>query len=839
MLETEPSRPSFEVGLEFSVADDEDGTVGSCVGCGVEQVLEPPFRRQFSHHAQDRPAGFDSQLPPGFGWRRAGAKAVLDRNRRGDHRGVADQPPGSFDDGFEGRQSGRTPVGQNPVEGVAAQVVRAAEGPDQERPAIDSGGDGLEVIVGKEGHDEVGVGGQPPQGGEVGSNVGGTAFLPQRRNGPLVIGKATLEVGAADEEESCLDTGRVQGAGPVLGDGRRAGELVRGDRQSDPHGQSIPEDGAGRSGRCRRLSEPTYGGAIGYTVAMNGLMMRRLWRLIGVFAGMAICSTVWAGEQEQARAETVPGFSDSVEVNVVNVDAYVRDHKGRPVGGLGREDFVVSVDGQRREISHFAVMNEEVFERFEEQDLLGPDAVAAPRSEDGEELEVRPAWVVIYIDQENLHPLDRTRVLRRVREFVMNTLKPPVRMMIVANEDTSLQVKQVFSNDPREVTGVLRGMGKYSGGWLDRQSTRTDLVERMRDLKGEKGQSSQSHGSRQLFQEVISYAREEAFLLSQSLDSIRQVVQMLSGLEGRKSIVYVSNGLPMTPGLGLMHEYASLFHDNSILAYRARFERQDLYRALAASASAQDVIMYTLDAGGLEVTIGGGADQAYGSDPTSVQVGSSNFQSSLRYLAERTGGIAIINSNDVSAGLERIREDLFSYYSIGFLTNHTGSDSVHSITVTLPGHPDLDVRHRGRFVDKSLETSVQDEVLSALLLGIKDNPMGVEIERKKPIPATGQRWTVPVEVSVPYSELALLPMGDDRVGHVVLVVGARDEMGGRSEVRREEHEIRVPGTADLEGTRWSLESRFLMEEGSNRIVVGILDRITRKVSYASLTITLP
>ncbi len=571
---------------------------------------------------------------------------------------------------------------------------------------------------------------------------------------------------------------------------------------------------------------------------MNGLMMRRLWRLIGVFIGLVICSTVWAGEQERAKPKSVPGFSDTVEVNVVNVDVYVRDHKGRPVGGLGREDFVVSVDGERREISHFAVMNEEVFARFEEQELLGPEGVAAPRSEDGAELEIRPAWVVIYIDQENLHPLDRTRVLRRVREFVMNTLKPPVRMMIAANE-ASLQVKQSFSNDPREVTGVLRGMGTYSGGWVDRESTRTDLVERMRDLKGEKGQSSRSHGSRQLFQEVVSYAREEAFLLSQSLDALRQVVQMLSGLEGRKSIVYVSNGLPMTPGLGLMHEYASLFHDNSILAYRARFERQDLYRALAASASAQDVIMYTLDAGGLEVTIGGGADQAYGSDPTSVQVGSSNFQSSLRYLAERTGGIAIINSNDVSAGLERIREDLFSYYSIGFRADHRGSDSVHSIDVTLPGHSDLDVRHRGRFVDKSPETSVQDEVLSALLLGVKDNPMGIEIERKKPIPATGQRWTVPVEISVPYSELALLPMDDDLVGHVVLVVGARDEKGGRSEVRREEHEIRVPGTADLEGTRWSLESRFLMEEGSNRVVVGILDRITGKVSYESVTIALP
>ena len=567
-----------------------------------------------------------------------------------------------------------------------------------------------------------------------------------------------------------------------------------------------------------------------------------LIRCLAFFAiGLVLSGALDAqGSDEPENVTPDLGFSDSLEVNLVNIDVYVRDKKGRPVTDLGVKDFVVWENGEKRKITNFTVLNEEVFRTFQREQLVAPEAMATKKDDTqaGPQVDIRPTWVVLYIDQENLHPLDRTRVLRRVREFVNESLIPPVQMMVVANEG-SLKVKQPFTSDAREVTSVLRGMGKFSGGWLDRESTRADLVDRMRDLKGEKGQGTNSKGNRQLFQEVVAYAREEAFTLSQSLGALHQVVDMLAGIDGRKSVIYVSNGLPMTPGLGLMHEYATSFHDNSILAYRARFEKQAQYRSLASSAASQEVTLHTLDAGGLDVTIGGEAESSYGSDPTATQVGSSNFQSSLRYLARRTGGIAIINTNDVSGGLKQVRNDLYAYYSIGFPVKGLGRDTVHTVKVEVPGRSGLDIRHRGRFVHKSLETTVQDQVISALLLGVNNNPMGIIIDQENPIPAMGERWTVPITISVPMSSLALLPAGDELVGHIVLVAGARDDEGGQSDVQREEHEIKIPADADLSERRWTLDSRFLMAEGKHRIVVGILDQITRKASYAVLNLRVP
>lgn len=543
-------------------------------------------------------------------------------------------------------------------------------------------------------------------------------------------------------------------------------------------------------------------------------------------------------EEEAQDVATDLGFSESVEINLVNIDVYVRDKKGEPVTDLTAEDFVVREDGEVREITNFTVLSEDVFRSIAESVQLPGIETEGATTDPG--LVIRPTWVVLYIDQENLHPLDRTRVLRRVREFVIESLIPPVQMMVVANEG-SLKVKQPFSSDSRQVNSVVRGLGKYSGGWVDRESTRTDLVDRMRDLKAEqsRSQGSGKGGNRQLFQEVVAYAREEAFTLNLSLGGLRQVVDMLAGIDGRKAIIYVSNGLPMTPGLGLMHEYATSFHDNSILAYRARFEKQAQYQSLAAAASSQEVIFHTLDAGGLEVNIGGGADSSYGSDPTSSQVGSSNFQGSMRFLAQRTGGIAVVNTNDVTGGLARVRDDLYTYYSIGFPARGAGRDTIHKVDLDIPGRSGLDVRHRGRFVHKSLETTVQDQVISALLVGVDKNPMGVTIERQNPMPATGNLWTVGVQVSVPMDALTLLPVDNELAGHVVLLAGSRNDRGGQSNVQREEHEIRVPADVELSQRRWTVDSRFLMEEGTHRIVVGILDSITRKASYATVNLTVP
>ncbi len=565
-------------------------------------------------------------------------------------------------------------------------------------------------------------------------------------------------------------------------------------------------------------------------------------RGVAVMLLMVIAAIDPAIADETPKQEPVGGleFIDEVQVTVVNVDVFVRDGKGQPVEDLGRDDFRLLQDGKPVEVSNFAVLSKEVIRH-----LLTPLGEAATATTAGVAPvalppEIRPVFVVLYIDNENLRPFDRNRVLRRVREFVIENLEPPVEMMVVSYQ-RSLDVAQPFTQNSRAVNDALRGMTQITGGRVEFDNARRAIIDDLQEAKeGSGGQEGQA-GPAALRQRIYQYAEEEASNLGFTLSALRQMIAMLSGVEGRKSIIYISSGLPMTPGYGLMQEYAAVFKDNSIMANRSILDRTQAFHELAAAANAQEVSMYTIDAEGLDTLDGGSAESAYGRDPVSASTASKNFKDSLDYLADATGGIAIINTNDPTAGLVRISEDLFSYYSLGYKLSSLDVDRVHRLEVEIPGHPDYDLRYRRRFVEKSQETQVQDRVFTSLMVDVDDNPMDLELTDAEPSAVSGNRWTVPLHVTVPLDKVALLPVAEEYVGQVVLFIGAQDVKGRSSETQRQEHEIRIPA-ADYENAvrqRFGIDVTLLLEEGQQRVAVGLMDQLTRRASYARVVVTVP
>ena len=90
---------------------------------------------------------------------------------------------------------------------------------------------------------------------------------------------------------------------------------------------------------------------------------------------------------------------------------------------------------------------------------------------------------------------------------------------------------------------------------------------------------------------------------------------------------------------------------------------------------------------------------------------------------------------------------------------------------------DYQLRYRTRFVEKSLETRVQDAVVSSLVFDVEDNPMDLEVVTGTPVPASEERWILPAEISFPINKIAMLPEGDDYVSRIVLFVASRDSEG--------------------------------------------------------------
>jgi len=549
---------------------------------------------------------------------------------------------------------------------------------------------------------------------------------------------------------------------------------------------------------------------------------------------------------EDQKVEPIGGlsFKDEVELTVVNIDVFVRDKDGTPVEGLTREDFRILQDGDEKPVTNFATFTEETFVRKAAEAALVLPPTPAPEQPDqpavppGTDLtEPQPVFIVLYIDNENLKQFDRNRVLRHVRTFIRDVMVPPVQVMVVSYQ-RSFSVLQPFTDDPHLVLDAIRSVRTHVGARGELETRRGRLLRELRQAYNQRSSTSStsSQVTSDLYGLVRAYADEVSNNLGFTLQSIRQVGTMTAGLKGRKYMIYISNGLPVVPGKDLMYELAAINQQAPLLSLMAPYNRKRHFDSLASAANAQGMTFYTIDATGLDAASEISAENLSSADPTTPFIQMENLQQSLQIMAEKTGGLAIVNTNDFTKGLEKIKADLFTYYSLGYSISSSGGDKVHSIEVRVPGHPEYQLRHRRTFVEKSLESRVQDRVTTGLMFDVDDNPMQLQTTNGSPAPADQSRWIVPITVSFPMETIALIPEGDDYVGRVVLFVAARDTEGKQSDLQRQIHELRVP-SADYKTRghdRFVIELSLLMEAGSYKVVVGLMDQVTRQASYTTL-----
>jgi VWFA-related protein len=546
-----------------------------------------------------------------------------------------------------------------------------------------------------------------------------------------------------------------------------------------------------------------------------------------------------ADDRDSIRPIGGLAFVDELEVTVVNIVAYVTDKQGAAVTNLTKDDFRILHDGEERPISNFQLYTEELIRSYYQAEEGPPLPTAA---EPGAALEtpplteIQPVWVMILIDNDNLQPLDRNRVLGQLRSFVRENTKPPVKMM-VASTNRALKVEQEFTDDSTEILGALEGVKMTTGGRTSRDTARSEVydeIDRSNQSQSSSGQSSlnQARGL------AVSFAEEELNGLQFTFGVIREAVNLLAGLPGKKMILHLSNGLPMTPGIDLFYALSSAYNQPGMVTEGMRYSQNRQYDSLVKNANAQGVALYTIGAGGLENVAMGSAEHHAPRDTVAASMEHDNYIDTLRFMADETGGVAIVNANDIRPRLDRVEQDFYSYYSLGYNLQMSGADKVHQVKLSLPGHPDYDIRYQRRFVEKALASRVQDKVLTGLVIPLDENPIQILLETGDQAPASEDRWTVPFKLSFPIANIALLPEGGDYVGRVSLFIAARDTEGKQSDVVRQEHEVRV-AAADYEEAqrrRFSVQASLLMEAGSFKVSIAVLDQMTRQAGYTTTSV---
>ena len=558
-----------------------------------------------------------------------------------------------------------------------------------------------------------------------------------------------------------------------------------------------------------------------------------------------------AAEQEAAApdAESVdvarvdaasPGdfeiFVDTVDVRVVNVDVFVTDKKGEPVTGLTRDDFELLEN--RRPV---AITNFYAVEQGRQRDL-DPGAVAdlpvppgaPPRAIAAAAVpEEQRLHLIVYIDNFNIRPANRNRVLREIGYFLNTNVGRDDRVMLVSY-DRSLKVRRPFTSDPQLVSAALDELERVTAHGVSRDDERRRTLEQIDESRSVNA--------------AASYARMHAESMENdlrfTLGALKDLIGTLAGLPGRKAILYVSDGLPMVPGQDVFHAVDARFAaegGTGILTDSFSYDSSRDFRELAHTANANRVSFYTIDAAGLRLQSSFAAENARPN--VSVLVDSSynsNHQSPLRFLAETTGGQAILNTNRVLPGLQKVARDFDTYYSLGFSPTHAANGRYHGLEVRVKGRRDLVVRHREGYRDKSIEARMTDGTVAALHFDTASNGrLGANLRFAEAQPQGNRLYRVGVDVEVPIGSLVLVPRGETHEARLRLFVAALDEEGDASPVQQVMVPISIPND-EVERARGQLYRYSLplvMRGGTHRVAVGLRDELGGEEVFITGSVT--
>ena len=538
---------------------------------------------------------------------------------------------------------------------------------------------------------------------------------------------------------------------------------------------------------------------------------------LGLAAVVLLAASPLAAQKAPAPDQKpIPPVSERVEVSVTNVEVVVTDSKGNRVAGLTRDEFEVYQDGLPQKVSNFyAVSGGKVL--LDDGKVVGLDSPEA-KSEIPSELKAK---YILFIDNLNIQPQNRNRMFKSLEDFVKQTIGPRAEAMVVSY-NRSVKVRHKFTSEASEIIATLDDIEHETGGGTTLAGERRDALH----------QIDESQSADQALSIARTYARSLRNDLEFTVDALKNTVNGLAGVEGRKVLVYISEGLPATAGAELYDQIQRKYSNQSGGLEQFEFEMTPKYAGIIRAANAQGVTIWPLDASGLTVeTLVSAENRSFDTRPSDFGM-RQNTQAPLRLMAEETGGVAAVNTNDWKKNLEELSKDFSNFYSLGYRSTRSAVDKPHSVEVRVK-RKGLTVRSRKGFLEKTIETRTAESVVASLIYPRDENPLGINVSIGAQKPYDQENFAVPVRIAVPIGKLGLVPVGDHYEATFFVYVVARDAAEKQSDLAIQRQVVTVP-TKDLDKAQhkdWYYDFTMTVSPGAQRLSFAVRDGISNLVSF--------
>ncbi len=414
--------------------------------------------------------------------------------------------------------------------------------------------------------------------------------------------------------------------------------------------------------------------------------------------------------------------------NLVLVDAYPKKD-GKVLEGLTARDFEVFEDGRAQVIENVEFVR--IDPSLPETERRDPNNL---RDMYAQAADPRNRVFVAFLDAAHV-PIEGGVFARRPLVDALNRLVGPGDLFGVATPnqratDLTLGRKSQTVEDQLARYGMWGQSGRVSTDPNDPvEGVLRDCFEFKHTANGTLPWIVDDGSGRRPFHEVLIERRRE----DRTFTSLENLVSHLGSMrEARSAILPLTRGWalverretlasePLRPpedhrfsaiptagaGLGLARR-PQLVADGaderliagcrSELARLAALDHPQRLRDLIDRANRNNVSMFPVSVGGLEATNNGAAERVY-ADDVDLSKGQTVLSrdyarivgrgQALRTLAEGTGGLAVVDTNDLGGGLARVASELSSYYLLAYSPANTRRDGRYrriEVRVKVPG----------------------------------------------------------------------------------------------------------------------------------------------------------
>jgi VWFA-related protein len=466
--------------------------------------------------------------------------------------------------------------------------------------------------------------------------------------------------------------------------------------------------------------------------------MRRISALLLV-AALWLCNVIaqTPGSQQRPPQEITQENTIRISTELVQTDVVVMDKNEQPVPGLKLEDFELYENGRKQELHFMEFVSVDSPRRSEDSANLAKVApgvdVTVPRDLTAKELRRVMAFVV---DDVTIPSEDMSRVRQMLLDFVDNKMQEGDLVAIVRTVGGRGLLEQ-FTADRQILRRAISQLGvrsipphlAFSADDSGRvappsplaDTTATETLASNTDFEGP------SEGTNQVPRAMLALS-----VSNYIIDSLRQI-------PGRKSLVLLSGGLPLF----------DLTRSGSYISDIGR-----LFRIVTDNATRSGVVINTMDVRGLQATgvvakfqdtpgrsaLGGGtfaggdvSTVGRGYDPALLGEKSLTEQLTLRELAGRTGGAAVVNTNNFGSGLDKILNRSRAYYRLAYRPSEPFDNKFHKVTIKVKRGGLDTYSAEGYFAreDKSAASlSKEEEIVKAAIspLAKRDLDMAAELQ---------------------------------------------------------------------------------------------------------------